>query len=286
MRVDAERGEDAVVALGDRERRRARTTRCRADRDDPRRRPPRGRARRARPRRSAHASRCACVSITPRRPAASMRGNSGARRLDPLGGDGASRGESVPARDRRRLAERLEDARRASPAGTARARRRPRAGRRRGCRAPRRARAARASSLASCHGARSSTYWLRRRTSVPDRSSAPVMSKRSSGSTSVARSASTRPTGESPSARGSRRAVAVARDHRRRPREEVAEVVAELALVALVDAVDRRVAVLAERRRRAHAEAHRVGAVDVDQVERVDRRCRATSRSCGRRSSR
>ena len=36
-------------------------------------------------------------------------------------------------------------------------------------------------------------------------------------------------------------------DHLRRPREQVAEVVPELALVALVEAVDRGAAVLAER---------------------------------------
>ena len=71
-------------------------------------------------------------------------------------------------------------------------------------------------------------------------------------------------------AAGSKRAVAIARDHRRRPREQVAEVVPELSLVALVEARDRDVAVLAERDRPRAPEPHRVGAVDVDQVERVD----------------
>ena len=75
--------------------------------------------------------------------------------------------------------------------------------------------------------------------------------------------------GRSPDGTAGQVAVPVARDHRRRPREEVAEVVAELALVALVDAVDRRGAVLPERDGPRAPEAHRVGAVDVDQVERV-----------------
>ena len=70
--------------------------------------------------------------------------------------------------------------------------------------------------------------------------------------------------------RGGERAAAVARDHRGRPREEVPEVVAELALVALAEPVDRRGSVLSERDRPRAPEAHRVGAVDVDQIERVD----------------
>ena len=65
--------------------------------------------------------------------------------------------------------------------------------------------------------------------------------------------------------------VAVARDHRRRPGDEVAEVVRELGLVALTEAVERDVAVLPERHLSRTPEADRVGAVDVDQIERVDR---------------
>ena len=59
-------------------------------------------------------------------------------------------------------------------------------------------------------------------------------------------------------------------DHLRRSREQVAEVVAELALVALVQSVDRSRPVLAEVDRARAPVAHGVGAVDVDQVERVD----------------
>ena len=51
---------------------------------------------------------------------------------------------------------------------------------------------------------------------------------------------------------------------------EVAEVVAELALVALVDALDRRGPVLPERDGAGAPEPDGVGAVDVDQVERVE----------------
>src|SRR4029077_5801822 len=64
--------------------------------------------------------------------------------------------------------------------------------------------------------------------------------------------------------------VAVAGDHGRRPRDEVAEVVAELTLVALVQRVDRGAAVLAERHRAQRPKPDRVRAVDVDQVERVN----------------
>ena len=65
-------------------------------------------------------------------------------------------------------------------------------------------------------------------------------------------------------------AVSVAGDHRRRAREQVAEVVAELALVALAEAVERDVAVLAERDDASRPEADGVDAVLVDQVERVE----------------
>src|SRR2546423_1297433 len=59
-------------------------------------------------------------------------------------------------------------------------------------------------------------------------------------------------------------------DHLRRPREQVAEVVAELAFVALVQSVDRGGSVLAEVDRARTPVADGVGAVDVDQVEWVD----------------
>ena len=65
-------------------------------------------------------------------------------------------------------------------------------------------------------------------------------------------------------------AVAVAGDHRRRPREEVPEVVAQLALVALPERVERDVAVLAERDGPRDPEAHRIDAVLVDQLEWID----------------
>ena len=65
-------------------------------------------------------------------------------------------------------------------------------------------------------------------------------------------------------------AVAVAGDHRRRPREEVPEVVAQLALVALAEGVERDVAVLAERDGPRDPEPHGIDAVFVDQLERVD----------------
>jgi hypothetical protein len=57
---------------------------------------------------------------------------------------------------------------------------------------------------------------------------------------------------------GAQRAVAVAGDHRRRAREQVPEIVAELALVALLDALDRRGAVLAERHRPRAPEPDRI----------------------------
>ena len=69
---------------------------------------------------------------------------------------------------------------------------------------------------------------------------------------------------------GAERAVAVPGDHRRRPREEVPEIVAELALVALVDARDRGRAVLAERDRPRAPEPDRIGAIDLEEIERVD----------------
>src|SRR6185437_16432418 len=53
-------------------------------------------------------------------------------------------------------------------------------------------------------------------------------------------------------------AVAVARDHRRRPGDQVAEVVRQLAVVALAEAVQRHVPVLAERDLPRAPEAHRV----------------------------
>ena len=65
-------------------------------------------------------------------------------------------------------------------------------------------------------------------------------------------------------------AAAVARDHRRRPREQVPELVSELPLVALADALERDRAVLAERDRADRPEADGIGAVDVDEVERAD----------------
>ena len=143
-------------------------------------------ARRARPPARAHASRCAWVSITPRRSAASTRGKSGAAASIPSVSGVQAVGDPLePEVDR--LAERLEDPRRGLAAGTARARPRPRAARRPGRRAPRRARrpgprpwrAARARSArrggsAGARAPRSS-------------SSAPVMSRRRSARTSVPR---------------------------------------------------------------------------------------------------
>ena len=64
--------------------------------------------------------------------------------------------------------------------------------------------------------------------------------------------------------------VAVLDQHRRRARQEVAEIVCELLLVAFVYRVERDRAVLAERNRARRPEPDRVDAVDVDQVERVD----------------
>src|SRR5215831_20264199 len=62
----------------------------------------------------------------------------------------------------------------------------------------------------------------------------------------------------------------VAGDHRRRSRDEIAEVVRELALVTLVERVDRGAPVLSERNRSKRPEPHRVAAVDIDEIERVD----------------
>src|SRR4029453_18101200 len=62
--------------------------------------------------------------------------------------------------------------------------------------------------------------------------------------------------------------TSIPRDHRGRPGEEVAEIVAELPLVALAQTVDRCRAVLAERHGSGAPEPHGVGAVDVDQGER------------------
>ena len=70
--------------------------------------------------------------------------------------------------------------------------------------------------------------------------------------------------------RGREVAVAVAGDHRRRPREQVAEVVRELALVALAEAVQRDVAVLADGDDARDPETDRIDAVLVDEVERVE----------------
>ena len=69
----------------------------------------------------------------------------------------------------------------------------------------------------------------------------PVMSKRSSAAGTSSRSAARRAAASSRAriACVAQPAVPVARDHRGRPREQVAEVVAELALVALVEAVER-----------------------------------------------
>ncbi len=147
----------------------------------------------------------------------------------------------------------------------------PHGGRRRGRtardrarrRAPRPSPAARAPCV--------STSRLSTRTTSQMRSSAPVTSKASSRSaTSSASGASAAATAPSGDGQRAQPAAAVAGHHRRRAREQVAEVVAELALVALVDARDRGRAVLAERDRPRTPEPHRVGTVDVDQVERID----------------
>src|SRR5439155_5735340 len=65
-------------------------------------------------------------------------------------------------------------------------------------------------------------------------------------------------------------APAGATDQSRRPGEEIAKLVAELALVARVDVLHRGVAVLPEGRGADEVEAKGVGAVDVDHVERLD----------------
>ena len=79
--------------------------------------------------------------------------------------------------------------------------------------------------------------------------------------------------------------VAVAGDHRRRPRDQVAEVVRELALVALVQAVERRVAVLAERDRRAAPRSAPRRRRRRRRGRAGRSRYRATSRSSGRRAA-
>ena len=68
---------------------------------------------------------------------------------------------------------------------------------------------------------------------------------------------------------GGQVAVPIAGDHRRDPREEVAEIVPELALVALAHAVDRGDAVLPEGDGARAPEADRVRPVDVEELERV-----------------
>ena len=94
------------------------------------------------------------------------------------------------------------------------------------------------------------------------------MSNRSSRC-ATSRASSSSPAG--PSRRGAAEAApAVARDHRGRAREQVSELVRELALVSLVHVGDRGVPVLAERDGPRAPEADRVGAVEIDQLERVD----------------
>ena len=59
-------------------------------------------------------------------------------------------------------------------------------------------------------------------------------------------------------------------DQRARAREQVAEVVPELALVALVEVIDGGVPVLAEPRHARDVEAERVDAVQIHELERLD----------------
>ncbi len=123
-----------------------------------------------------------------------------------------------------------------SPGGRRERDRDARAGRRRGRRAPRRARRARL-VLRELPRRGLLDVTVEPAHDLPDRSSAPVRSKRVEPSGHVARQRGERRGELAPAAgAGAERAVAVAGDHRRRPREQVAEVVAELALVALVQA--------------------------------------------------
>ena len=125
-------------------------------------------------------------------------------------------------------------------------------------------------SLASCHGAFSSTYRFRRRTRCQMRSSACVISAWSSS----AQTSSTRPS-------KSRRelgvdvdrrhlAAAVAAEHVRRAAREVAELVGQLALVALAERDRGDAAVLAEGDLAEAVVAQRVGAEAVHHLERVE----------------
>ena len=219
---------------------------------------------------SAHASRWAWLSVTPRSRARPRAG----RAAEPARGPRRRAFGRTRPRPRRRvrwLPQRLEDAL-------------GRAGQVGGQRDPHGAQAVhevvehavelvrsarRPSQAATAPSA--STCLFSARTTSQIRSSAPVRSNASRASaTSLPSGSSSAATGESSAGHRGECAAAVARDHRRHAREEVPEVVAELTLVALAEPVDRRDSVLPERDRPRAPEAHRVGAVDVDQLEWVD----------------
>ena len=168
VRVDAERREDAVCRSAIAERLAAGVD-ARPDRDDPRRpRPSRARAT-STSAGSAHASRCAWVSITRAAVGLVDPREERRRRLDSVGL--AASGRRRPARARARpagaSASRIRGA--VSRQVRRRARPRPRGRRRRGRRGPRSSSSARASSFASCHGAVGSTWRLSQRDELPDR---------------------------------------------------------------------------------------------------------------------
>ena len=148
-----------------------------ADRDRPGRRPRLARAPSSSAAGSAHASRCAWVSITRLR-AATRRAGRAAPPARPTRRSRLRPQATSAPRQVARLAERRQDPRRrlrqvrASATASARS---PSTSRR----ASRRARRARSGSFASCHGARSSTWRLSARTSCQISSSAPERSKRS-----------------------------------------------------------------------------------------------------------
>ena len=74
-----------------------------------------------------------------------------------------------------------------------------------------------------------------------------------------------------PARRRGQPAVAEPCDHRSGPREQVAQIVPELALVAVADPAHRPASVLAERDGPRAPEAHGVDAVALDQLQRIDR---------------